>query len=158
MASLARLPPELILEIANWLLLDGDPYPLACFSAASRSLHGLVTSVLYTDYGLDAFQWAAQHGRIATLERAIRYVDDEMDLISPDTYFFNLKHNFSFEYEGDPLHVAAKFGQDEVVTWLLDRGANITAPCLGLCDCSYFDSIWEDQDGESTAEYCTSWL
>ena len=150
MASLAHLPPELILEISNWLLLDGDPYPLASFSAANRSLHGLVSSVLYTEYGADAFQWAAQHGRIATLEKAIRHVDDEMDLINPDSYLFTLKNNFALEYEADPLHVAAKYGQDEVVTWLLDRGANITAPSIGLCDCYYFDHIWEDQEGEST--------
>ena len=152
MASLGCLPPELILEIANWLLHNVDLHSLACFSAVSRSLHGLVTPVLYTDFGAIAFEWAAQHGSIATLERAIRYADDEMDLINPGNFVSSLEHPLlQGDDDADPLHIAAKYGQDNVVTWLLDHGADITASSRGLCDCYYSDLIWEDREGESTA-------
>lgn len=41
------------------------------------------------------------------------------------------------EYGWAPLHIAARWGHDEIVELLLDNGADIEAASCGYCDCIY---------------------
>ncbi len=96
--------------------------------------------------------WAAEFGHIPTLENAVCYNENKDAVLNPGRYIDEREYelyDFTVDFDADPLHIAAKFGHNEVVTWLLDRGANIAAVSSNLCDCYYFDHVWEDEDGKS---------
>lgn len=125
MASLLSLPDELILQISE-----------ECGSEMHRlthvngDLHRIVNPELYKynvryRYGSAIF-WAARHGSLDTLEylriagaewndQSASYSD--RDLAESVCPFLpgQLLCNMYFS----PLHIAAKFGQDETVRWLM---------------------------------------
>lgn len=74
-------------------------------------------------HGSSAVHWAAIHGNIATLDKAIKHrlVIDEADL--------------SCTPESSPIQTAAFYGQDAAVAWFLDHGVDVTRPVLPICRC-----------------------
>lgn len=142
-SSFALLPIELIIQIL------GDDHlasrDRASISRTCQLFHNINNPLLYAQ---DVRQgrssclfWAAKHGRLDTLKRA---VDAGADI--------NNEGWFADDDDGDdgggivhvhdnkpagvttPLHVAAKYGQKEAAEWLLDHGANIDAASFCWCD------------------------
>lgn len=141
MASLSRLPDEIIILIAEGCDVPGK----ACLARANRRLNELATVVLHRysvlEEGNSALYWAAEHGHIKTLER-MRSCGAELNDITgsripivfrrlvPNPGDYPI-HSIGFL----PLHVAAKFGQDAAVQWLLRHGARVESLGLSLCGC-----------------------
>lgn len=153
MASLSCLPDEIIILVAEACDVPGK----ARLARSNRRLNELATEVLHRysvqEEGNSAMYWAAEHGHIRTLQR-MRSCGAELNDSSgsrlPIVYrrFFRYPAGY---YSRDsvgflPLHVAAKFGQDAVVQWLLKNGARIESLAQSLCGCpaSLIDtSNWE---------------
>lgn len=143
MPSLSDLPNEIIILIAEGCDVRGK----ACLARSNRRLNGLATEVLLRysvrEEGNSAMYWAAEHGHINTLERMracgaelndssgsrLPVVFRRLAAIMLDD--IDVSRNFGFL----PLHVAAQFGQDSAVHWLLKRGCRIESLAQDLCRC-----------------------
>lgn len=127
MASLLDLPNEVILRISKLCNTHGHN----CLAQANRGLHDLLNPLLYKrnvrDELASARFWAARHGRLDTLE-LLRIADAEWNdnsascldtvqrLAWPNGLDDDIKdQGVSFS----PLHIAAQFGQDAAISWLL---------------------------------------
>lgn len=132
---------------------------MAAFAATCRRHHDLANPILYKiniDRDLStAMLWAARYGRIGTLERMLMYgaevndavasIDFEGDIptwiigdpIIRDTQLDD--HPLPRDGRGRcifaPLALAAAYGQDIAVRWLLDHGARLGMPAQNLCLC-----------------------
>lgn len=153
MASLSCLPDEIIILIAEACDVSGK----ACLARSNRRLNELTTEVLHRysvqEEGNSALYWAAEHGHIRTLQR-MRSCGAELNDSSgsrlPIVFLRFFRYPAGY-YSRDsvgflPLHVAARFGQDAVVQWLLKNGARIESLAQSLCGCptSLIDvSNWE---------------
>lgn len=62
------------------------------------------------------------------------------------------------QYEWAPLHIAVRWGHDEIVELLLDSGADIEASSCGFCDCVY-PTHWTSSQGTTPVDALdrTSW-
>lgn len=176
MASLSCLPDEIIILIAEACGVPGK----ACLARSNRRLNELTTGVLHRysvqEEGNSAMYWAAEHGHIRTLQR-MRSCGAELNDSSgsrlPIVYrrffrnpsLYHSRNSVGFL----PLHVAARFGQDATVQWLLKNGARIESLAQSLCGCpaSLIDtSDWEPRwtalhlaichDNLSTAKFLIS--
>ncbi|KAL1851384.1 hypothetical protein Daus18300_012565 [Diaporthe australafricana] len=157
MASISKLPDEITVLIAEACDVPGK----ASLARSSRHLGDLASQVLHRynvqNEGSSAMYWAAEHGHINTFER-MRSCGAEVNdtsgsrlpavirRLTPNPRPI-LRRTFGFS----PLHVAAKFGQDAAVRWLLRNGARIESPAQELCRCTaYFreyDDYYDDDDG-----------
>lgn len=160
--SLSRFPSEVLVCIAEAC----DTFGQASLCRSSRRLNELVTPILYRqnvqeDFG-SAMYWAAQHGRIDILERLRAWgaevndnsgsqLDNVYEPLCP--YPFRRPHDAYFT----PLHVAAKFGQDDAVRWLLQHGARIEASAHNLCACQHgaTDAVNDDEFEPCHSPLCT---
>lgn len=141
MASLSKLPDEIIILIAEACDVRGK----ACLARANRRLNELATVVLHRysvlEEGNSALYWAAEHGHINTLE-SMRSCGAELNdstgsrlpivfrRLVPDPEGHPV-HSVGFL----PLHVAASFGQNATVRWLLRHGARVESLAQNLCCC-----------------------
>lgn len=176
--SFSLLPTELVIQIL------GDDH-LACRDRASLSrtchlFHDISNPILYAQNlrlaKSSCLFWAAKHGRLATLGRALAaganvnteacFADDDDD----DDNDVNADDDATTSTT--PLHVAAKYGQTEAAEWLLDHGADIDAPSSLFCDAlvvywrQYFTPAWRpgwtplfaalNQEHAATAELLVS--
>ncbi len=139
MASLTCLPPELIVGVAHWLHIEELTGDLSAFAATGRYYHDLVTPILFSRYGDRAVKWVARFGGINILEKAACYARNLGCLVNPE--HFELDDPRWPGGTGEPLHLAALCGQDEVVNWLLDHGASTTALSEGTCDCDMYFGV-----------------
>lgn len=125
MASLFILADELILSIAK--ACGPEMHRLA---RVSHRLYRIVTPELYKQnvrhrYSSAMF-WAARHGHLDTLER-LRIAGAEWNDQSASYSDRDLARSVCPYLPGQllanmyfsPLHLAAKFGQDDTVRWLL---------------------------------------
>lgn len=149
MDFLSNLPVEITILIAEAC----DVSAKAHLARLNRRLNDLATSVLLRysvqEEGNSAMYWAAEHGHINTLERMRSCgagVNDSsgsrlpivFQRLAPDPRAWrHITHGPGFL----PLHVAAKFGQDATVMWLLRRGARIDSLAYGLCCCP--KDLWD---------------
>lgn len=152
MASLSCLPDEIIILIAEACDVPGK----ARLARSNRRLNELTTGVLHRysvqEEGNSAMYWAAEHGHIRTLQR-MRSCGAELNdscgsrlpmvhrRFFPNPSLYHSRNSVGFL----PLHVAARFGQDAVVQWLLKNGARIESLAQSLCGCnaSLIDLSWE---------------
>lgn len=72
----ARLPPELVKEICEFLL-DRSISTLSAFASIRKRKHGIANSILYK-YDLDVYLayglfWAAKHGRVELFDKFLQY-------------------------------------------------------------------------------------
>jgi ankyrin repeat protein len=141
MTSLSNLPDELIILIAEAC----DVPDKARLARSNRRLNDLATRVLLRysvrEEGNSAMYWAAKHGHINTLER-MRSCGAEVNDNSGSRLSIVVKRLDSLPWENLhttagflPLHVAAKFGQDTAVKWLLSKGARLESLAQNLCQC-----------------------
>ncbi|KAL2285078.1 hypothetical protein FJTKL_08598 [Diaporthe vaccinii] len=143
MASLSNLPDEIIILIAEACDVPGK----ACLARANRRLNDLATVVLHRysvqEEGNSALYWASEHGHINTLER-MRSCGAELNDSSGSRLpvvcqrlarHLDPWHRATHAVGFLPLHVAARFGQDATVLWLLRHGARLESLAQNLCHC-----------------------
>lgn len=140
---------------------------MAAFAATCRRHHDLANPILYKiniDRDLStAMLWAARYGRIDTMELMFKFGAEVNDTaasidfggfipswIIGDPVVHNSNFVFPLPREDRgycmfaPLALAAAYGQDVAVSWLLDHGARLGAPAQNLCGCH---CIIPDSDG-----------
>lgn len=131
MASLSGLSNEVIVLIGEAC----GTRERSCFARANRRLHDLVNPVLYRHnvrQGLaSAAFWAARHGRVDTLELlrigGAEWNDNSASRLE-SVYRSLCPHHpaalqrVEYDVFFTPLHIAAMFGQDSAVRWLLYVG------------------------------------
>lgn len=144
----ATLPPELIIQIlADDELADCDR---AALSRTCRLFHVISNPRLYAQNVRHArascLFWAARHGRLDTLTRALAA---GALVNSSESWDDNNAHdNAGGGSITTPLHVAAKYGQTAAAKWLLDHGATVDAASYRFCDAlvvywrQYFTPSW----------------
>lgn len=137
---MASLPMELLLQIFSYDSLTSNDR--ANISLTSRRIYDIIHPILYSrstelERALCLFL-AAKSGRVDSLQLAQDFGADincQAWFNDKDSVWFNDKSTQEL-HTGftTPLHVAAKYGQDEAAGWLLDRGANIDVPSKHWCD------------------------
>ncbi|KAG8159990.1 hypothetical protein KVR01_010627 [Diaporthe batatas] len=141
MSSLSSLPDEVIILIAEAC----DVPDKARLARSNRRLNDLATRVLLRysvkEAGNSAMFWAAEHGHINTLER-MRSYGAEINDTSGSRLATVVRRLDSFPQHRlysstgfSPLHIAAKFGQNAAVKWLLRNGARIESLAQHVCQC-----------------------
>ncbi|ROV99681.1 hypothetical protein VSDG_03023 [Cytospora chrysosperma] len=140
MASISKLPSEVVVLIAKACRVPEK----SALARSNRQMNELITPELYKyniqKEGGSAVFWAAEHGCIETLERLVSFGAEVNDITASR---FRVVHRPYYPYGTrclhdtffSPLHIAAKFGQDGAVKWLLDHGARIEAMAHNLCAC-----------------------
>ncbi len=136
---------------------------LAVFARTTRTCHIIASPILYTRHGRRAVAWASKHGRLDLIQTVLSYaegndartktlldwpycVKEELtkeDYSDPDGWWQGTYETVTYGWMrtywksdfATPLHVASLNGHDDIVTFLLDRGASIEAPAKGLCNC-----------------------
>ncbi|KAK2609848.1 hypothetical protein N8I77_003325 [Diaporthe amygdali] len=151
-SHLDRLPDELLLQITEqeWCLSVRDLISLAC---TSRRYYRIAIPVAYKAHVKDehgvAIYWAIENEEFGTLKRLVESgvdvnVLDENGLLWGTDVLFNI-HDYYYNIQNDvhppsgahfsPLACAASHGQDSVVEYLLDHGADIESESAKLCSC-----------------------
>ncbi|ROW04698.1 hypothetical protein VMCG_04799 [Cytospora schulzeri] len=140
MASISDLPSEVVVLIAEACRVPEK----SALARTNRQLNELLTPALYRyniqREGSSAMFWASQHGCIETLERLVSFGAEVNDNTASR---FRVVHRRYYPHGTrrlhdtffTPLHIAAKFGQDGAVKWLLTHGARIEAMAHNLCAC-----------------------
>lgn len=149
--QLIQLPNELILAIAQELASESD---ISCFSRTCRGLHELLDRLLYSydvqNCNSWVLLWAARHNRVNAARKAIREDANLGTVLEPPSQDVGVEFEYDFgfgdyaaddddgsEYEEEgesttkriphydtPLIIAATMGHTEMVTCLLEAGAD----------------------------------
>lgn len=127
--TLDTLPAEVLiliaLEFGAVLDCPETQYTLASLALTNRRLHNVFNPMLWeynSTHGIReesdnsvilATSWAASRNRVDILEIAAKY-----------------RHDLGSFFQNDPIHVAARNGHDDVVSWLIDRKVPVECmPC-----------------------------
>lgn len=164
MANLLDLSDELLLQITTAPVPNSlpklhlkpilHPKDLYNLMRSARRLRGVAEDALYAFdklyEGSYAVRWAAEHGVLATLETAHHY---ELDL---DRTLKNKQSGLlGKRIIVSPLQVAIHHGQDAVVHWLIDHGANVNQHAAPLCHCYGATLNWVSHTpGSQTTPEC----
>jgi hypothetical protein len=152
MASLSRLPIEL-LRVIGGHLTDRDNHPaLAALTATCRRYYWVFNSLLYqvdatgpgpslvlllgaANGDMEMLQRALAHGASITAYGDVGNPPDPR--LVPDCRVTgrHLRDSRQPPRKGTALHLAAMMGQDKAVEWLLDHGAKIHIGGSLLCHC-----------------------
>lgn len=112
------------MSLNNSLLRLAD---LAAVAVSCRRLKSVAEDALYTrnrDHDASsAVRWAAEHGNIATLNKALKH---RLALDKTDR---------SCRHEYGPFQTAVVHGQDSAVAWFLDHGVDVTRVVRPRCRC-----------------------
>lgn len=130
--SLVSVPDEILLLIISQIESLRVLFSLSC---VSRRLHAIVEPALFQRDALHsrpyslAVTWAAQHGMMDLLQKAVHYgAPIPLEAIkkrSPESPLPNPWHwDGSFEGEPHPLTLATEHGHEEIVHFLLMRGCD----------------------------------
>ncbi|KAK3366440.1 ankyrin repeat-containing domain protein [Podospora didyma] len=154
MASFQLLPLELLLEIGGLL---AERSSLAALVRTNRVCHGLLTRSLYTRYSHKAVRWSIEAARLDVVKNTLfhaeteekkslvvnwrMYSEDEDDDLAGWAEYQN-------NYFTTPLHVACCKGLNDIVTCLLDNGAEIDAISQGWCSCTNLEAQWMGDSNE----------
>ncbi|KUI57421.1 Ankyrin-1 [Cytospora mali] len=141
MISITDLPSEVVVLIAEACRVPEK----SALVRINQQLNNLLTPILYRyniqREGSSAMFWAAQRGRTEILERLVSYGAEVNDntasrfrVVHRPYYPYGPRHS-DHDTFFTPLHIAAKFGQDDTVKWLLKHGARIEAMAHNLCAC-----------------------
>ncbi|KAK3366426.1 ankyrin repeat-containing domain protein [Podospora didyma] len=149
MARFRSLPPELVLEIGGWL---EDHFSLAALVRTNSVCRDLLKPILYTRYGQKAVRWSVESGRLDVIKYALSYAktdEEKARLVNGRMYFEDedddlmgwaiFRDNYDLEPFTTPLHAACSKGLDDIVTCLLDNGAEMDATSNAWCDCLNLD-------------------
>ncbi|KAI2609971.1 ankyrin repeat-containing domain protein [Hypoxylon fragiforme] len=143
MAPFTQLPTELVALIVSFC----DTPEIAALAAVDKEHHAIANPILYDLRRSDevdiAMLWACMTGRLGTLKRLVEYggyVDDictnrcgaSSTLWGCDD---DLPQCLIDLLDLAPLALAAKYGQEEVVKWLIDHNAKIDRPAMNFCSC-----------------------
>lgn len=140
MAFLSNLPIEVVVLIAEACRVPEK----SALVRTNRQLNELLTPVLYRyniqREGSSAMFWAAEQGCIKTFDRLLSHGAEVNDnhasrFLVVHKHFYPYRPRRLHDTFFTPLHIAAKFGQDDAVKWLLNHGARIEAVAHNLCGC-----------------------
>ncbi|KAM0431922.1 hypothetical protein ACHAPT_005176 [Fusarium lateritium] len=148
MASIHSLSTEIICRILECCTNRG----IADMAATSHHHYDIAIPLLYKRQAKEGNHkvtfWAAEHGRIGTLRHVVEYMTVHVVTVETQTHqVYNISGDSDPQTDaetgwyGTPLHVAAEYGQVEVVEFLLDHGADIDAQGLTQRDPSLGTSM-----------------
>ncbi|KAK3382724.1 ankyrin repeat-containing domain protein [Lasiosphaeria ovina] len=155
-----HVPAELVMRIARYVAADGGSDVFANLSALSRTCRAFWVWVGEILYRLDATSqtplalfWGAFHGLDGTVSRALAAkspVNTSIFLLNaatpPKRNETQYDVGVSIESPSNlcvaaPLHLAARLGRTNMVTALLDAGANISAQARLVAICTKHSGI-----------------
>ncbi|KAB5566787.1 ankyrin repeat-containing domain protein [Coniochaeta sp. 2T2.1] len=147
-----RLPLEMLFTIADHCTPADIVRLMACNRELEDKLRCHLLHIDITRNGASAVPWAAFHGHLNLLKDLQAHgasltghwgVPPDRDRRHHST--LDWKVDYGLEYAPDPgrnmrmtfsaLHAATVAGHDNVVSWLLDRGAEIDGECKLMCVC-----------------------
>jgi hypothetical protein len=160
MTSIRSLPPELILSVCEGLVnVYNKRADLAAFARTTKYCYDVVNSVLYRECGELAVGWGARRGHLEPLKHAFHHAKSPaerlrllnnpigiiVDLDEDDQYYCESCVDFHVvdpdprepSFNAPALVIASRYGHDNIVSYLLDQGADITVSHFGLCDCPH---------------------
>ncbi|KAK1749531.1 ankyrin repeat-containing domain protein [Echria macrotheca] len=166
MAFFYRLSADILLLIAECL---STPRDLSALARSSRFFLGFVRHFLQRTHAKRAIRWACKTGNLPLLKSVLDASagDDSSrrrSLINSkygarrDPYAANEDSTFTGQgidtrFIATPLHYACLTGQNDVVKYLLDNGADPAVPSSNLCDCISIDKYWDYVDEYRTIYY-----
>ncbi|KAL7788739.1 ankyrin repeat-containing domain protein [Trichoderma ceciliae] len=139
---LDKIPPEVLLHIGRCVKSEKD---LGSLVRTNRHMYQTLDSMLY-DHNLrkgdpqnSCVIWAASNNSMATIKRAHGYG------ANLDAYDVKTEPRLNMEWHTkskklsrkviSPLHAAILKGFHEITQYLLENGATIDMPSVGLCSC-----------------------
>ena len=167
MATFRSLPAELVLEIGGWL---DERYSLSALAKANCVCRSILMPLLFTRYGTEAVRWAAEMGNLDILKAATffarskkgdllnaKYIyDGQVDNFDLDRPIFNGRV-FGEKY-ATPLHTACAAGHIDIVTYLLENGADMDMASNRFCECLYMDDCLGEYYGDDDIIDRPKWL
>ncbi|KAM7187506.1 Ankyrin repeat-containing domain protein [Naviculisporaceae sp. PSN 640] len=134
---------------------------LNSLSRTSRSLHHIFMPILYQynvrhkHDGKSALIWGAKNGILGTVKKALEAGED-VDYRDDGDQGMRRKRPPQFWLSEGPadqhlspsacaIHFAVKFGYDDIVQFLLDKGASMTTPARELCTCPDIEMPGKDR-------------
>ncbi|KAH6607195.1 ankyrin repeats 3 copies domain-containing [Trichoderma cornu-damae] len=139
---LDKIPTEILVHIGRSITSEKD---LGALVLTSRHMYQNLNAVLYDlnlrrgDVQNSCVTWAALNNSIATIKRARSY-GANLDVYDVATEprlreDWLVKHNGASRRVVPPLHLTVFNGFHHITEYLLDNGATIDMPSIGLCSC-----------------------
>ena len=170
MPSLDSMPAEIILLIVEYLPCTRNY--TGALARCSHRFHALLSPRLPNRFPRAAIRWACEDGILPLLKSALGDTSDSPIQQLPvnatalydiggsyddnDKYWANLGRGLyqqtheSLAFSGHlrtPLHMACANGHNDIVNYLLDKGARIDGKASGCCDCASVDNYLEGEIG-----------
>ncbi|KAB5566753.1 ankyrin repeat-containing domain protein [Coniochaeta sp. 2T2.1] len=147
-----RLPLEMLFTIADHCTPADIVRLMACNRELEDKLRCHLLHIDITRNGASAVPWAAFHGHLNLLKdlhahgaSVTGHWGVPLDVYRRRHGSLDWKFDYGLEYAPDPgrnmgmtfsaLHAATAAGHDNVVSWLLDRGAEVDGECKLMCVC-----------------------
>lgn len=128
---ISRLPTELLEHIGKYIkdpIIYENPHEgikaLFALSCASRRLCAVFEKPLYELAGAKATTFAAFHGNLDTLNKALSF---RVDAVHAEGSYATGQDD-DIELTATPFYYAIVAGQDDVIRWLIHQGVKIQQP------------------------------
>lgn len=140
--GLDKVPVEILLKIAGFLKSEKD---LGALVRSSRRSYITLNGVLYERNVFEAHPkhscvlWAARNDSLNTIKLAYAHGAD-LNLYDPRselriTIVWSKRKKVDARKIFSPLHVSVMKGYHHITRYLLDHGASVDIPSVGLCSC-----------------------
>ncbi|KAK4077494.1 uncharacterized protein Triagg1_3826 [Trichoderma aggressivum f. europaeum] len=140
--GLDKVPPEILLKIAEALKSEKD---LGALVLSCRRAYMTLNGVLYERNVFEAqpknscVLWAARNDSLNTIKLAYAHGAD-LNLYDPRselriTIVWSKRKKADARKIFSPLHVSVMKGFHHITQYLLDHGASVDIPSVGLCSC-----------------------